>query len=519
MDNIMKTKATFALMALILGVCAFLASCDKNLLNVQNPNAQTTGTFWKTKEDAVKGTNAIYQILQLDGSYVRFSNSTADLRGDDTKADSPWNEMTDCGNFSLPATSLQVGLIWRVYYEGVYRANQVLENVPNIDMDANLKARLLGEAHFLRGLYYFHLLKFYHNIPLVLHTTQSQKDYLVSQAPPDSVWMQIESDFSAAASALPETYPSSDIGRATKGAAEAYLGKAYLFTKQWQNAADEFKKVIDSGVYGLVKNYRDNFTTADENNKESIFEVQFNRDVGGTETSWQSPPTPNWGQTQARTITYAPTGFGWADIEPTKALFNAFQQDSTVDGKPDPRLRASLFYNYPGETVYGVPFKQEYQGADTNKVFWRKYESDTPGGSEIDGRSGINIRLMRYADVLLMYAEAENNLGNTDAAYTYVQMVRDRANLPDLRTEKPGMNQQQMQDQIAHERFLELNGEEHRFDDIVRWGWLKDPAKLKWLQQRDPEFKGYVPGREYLPIPQSELDVNPKLHQNPGYGS
>lgn len=515
----MKTKATFVLMALILGVCAFLASCDKNLLNVQNPNEQTTATFWKTKDDAVKATNSIYQILQLDGSFVRFSNTTADLRGDDTKADSPWSEMTDCGNFTLTATSLQVQLIWRVYYEGVYRANQVLENVPNIKMDPTLKARLLGEAHFLRGFFYFELLKFYHNVPLILHTVKSQKDYLVAQAPPDSVWAQIEKDFSAAIPVLPEKYSGDNVGRATKGAAEAYLGKAYLFTKQWQKASNEFKKVIDSGVYGLVANYRDNFTSADENNKESIFEVQFNRNIGGTATSWQSPPQPDWGQTQARSITYAPTGFGWSDIEATPTLLDEFKKDTTVSGGPDPRMRASLFYNYPGETVYGVPFKQEYQGADTNKVFWRKYESDTPGGSEIDARSGINIRLMRYADVLLMYAEAENNLGNTGVAYTYVQKVRARADLPDLKTVKPGMNQQQMQDQIAHERFLELCGEGHRFDDIVRWGWLKDPAKLKWLQQRDPEFKGYVPGREYLPIPQGELDVNPKLHQNPGYGS
>jgi len=499
--------------------CTLFYSCDKNLLDVQNPNAQTTQTFWKTSSDAVRGTNAVYEALQLDGSYMRFANTSPDLRGDDTKADSPWGEMTDAGKFNLPATSLQVSLLWKVFYEGVYRANQVLENVPDIQMDDNLKSRLLGEAHFLRGLFYFHLLKFYHNVPLILKTAQSQDDYFVAQAPPDSVWAQIEKDFQAAIPALPETYSADNVGRATKGAAEAYLGKAYLFNQQWSKAADQFKKVIDSGIYGLVSNYRDNFTTDNENNKESIFEVQFSRDVGGTAIGWQSPPRPDWGQTQARSITYAPTGFGWADIEPTRTLFNQFQQDTTVNGNPDPRLRASIFYNYPGETVYGVPFKQAYPGADTTNIFWRKYESDTPGGSEIDARSGINIRLMRYADVLLMYAEAENNMGNTPVAYTYVQKVRDRANMPDLSVVKPGLSQQQMQDQIAHERYLELNGEEHRFDDIVRWGWLQDPQKLNWLQQRDPEFNGFVQGHQYLPIPQSELDTNPKLNQNPGYGS
>lgn len=515
----MKKMKFFVYAGLIAGIGLLSTACKKNLLNATNPNEQTTQTFWKTSQDAVRGTNAVYGALTLDGSYMRFCNTTGDLRGDDTKADSPWNEMTDCGNFTLTATSLQVGLIWKVMYEGIFRANQVLEHVPGINMDQNLKARLLAEAHFLRGLFYFHLLKYYHNVPLVTHTAQGPSDYLVAQAPPDSVWMQIEKDFSAAIPNLPLKYTGDNIGRATKGAAEAYLGKAYLWNKQWQKAADEFKKVIDSGVYGLVANYRDNFTSKDENNKESIFEVQFSRDVGGTVIGWQSPPHSDWGVTQARSITYAPTNFGWADIEPTRTLYNEFRKDTTVTGGTDPRLKASLFYDYPGETVYGVPYRQEYTGADSTQIFWRKYESDTPGGNEYDARSGINIRLMRYADVLLMYAEAENNLGNQNAAYTYIQMVRDRAHLPDLRTIKPNMDQQQMQDQIAHERFLELNGEEHRFFDIIRWGWLKDPAKLKWLQQRDPEFDGYVPGREYLPIPQSELDVNPKLHQNPGYGS
>lgn len=507
----------YKFVGLIIGITVLSTACKPNLLNVTNPNAQTTQTFWKTSQDAVRGTNAIYEVLQLDGGYMRFSNTVPDLRADDTKADSPWIEMTDTGDFSMPATSLGAQLIWKVYYEGIYRANQVIENVPGIKMDANLKARLLGEAHFLRGLYYFNLVKYYHNVPLVLHTVKSQKDYLVSQAPADSVWMQIESDFKAAIPVLPLKYSGNDIGRATKGAAEAYLGKAYLFNKQWQDAANEFKKVIDSGVYGLVANYRDNFTSTDENNKESIFEVQFSRNVGGTVIGWQSPPYPDWGQTQARSITYAPTNFGWADIEPTRILYDEFRKDTTVTGGVDPRLKASLFYDYPGETVYGVPYKKEYPGADSTQIFWRKYESDTPGGNEFDARSGINIRLMRYADVLMMYAEAENDLGNTNTAYTYVQMVRARADLPDLKTVMPNMDKQQMQDEIAHERFLEFCGEGHRFDDIVRWGWLNDPTKLAWLRQRDPEFDGYVKGREYLPIPQSELDVNPKLKQNPGY--
>ncbi len=122
---------------------------------------------------------------------------------------------------------------------------------------------------------------------------------------------------------------------------------------------------------------------------------------------------------------------------------------------------------------------------------------------------------MRYADVLLMYAEVLNEQGQTQEAYNYVQMVRDRVNLPDLETVKPNMTQDQMFEQIAHERFLELALEGHRFDDIRRWGWLD--TRLDWLQERDPEFETFVPGREYFPIPQFEVDNNPGTEQNPGY--
>ncbi|HYW33972.1 MAG TPA: RagB/SusD family nutrient uptake outer membrane protein [Balneolaceae bacterium] len=513
----MKSSSYIISIVLVLLISFFLSSCDKSLLNTHNPNQPTTKTYWKTKKQAIKGVNAVYGALRVDGSYKRFTNTVADLRAEDTEADSPWNVMTASGDFKLTATMLPVRLIWKAYYEGIFRANQVFEHVPNISMDNTLKQRLLGETHFLRGFFYFNLLKFYHNVPLVLHTAKGPQDYDVPQSPPDSVWAQIEKDFKKAIPALPMRYDKANKGRATKGAAEAYLGKAYLFTKKWKEAAKEFKKVIDSGRYGLIKNYRANFTSKDENNKESIFEVQFSKTAGGSANCWQVPFGSGCGITQARSITYAPTGFGWADIQPTHTLLNVFKNEKTVNGKPDPRLRATLFYNYPGETVYGVPFKQEYSGKDSTDVFWRKYESDTPGGNEFDAKSGINIRTMRYADVLLMYAEAENNLGHTATAYKYVQKVRDRANLPDLRTVKPALSQKQMQAQIAHQRFLELAGEGHRFDDIVRWGWLKNPKKLKWLQKRDPEFNGYVPGHEYLPIPQSELDVNPKLKQNPGY--
>jgi hypothetical protein len=166
-----------------------------------------------------------------------------------------------------------------------------------------------------------------------------------------------------------------------------------------------------------------------------------------------------------------------------------------------------------------VSCQAEYGMADS-EVFCRKYEIDgfypnefTPAAFE----SGINSRVMRYADVLLMQAECLNELGQTTQAYPLIEQVRARVGLADLATVMPNMTQQQMRDQLAHERFLEFGLEGHRFDDIVRWGWLQDPTKLAYLQARDPEFLTYFPGREYMPIPLAEIQANPGMVQNPGW--
>ncbi|HWJ27743.1 MAG TPA: RagB/SusD family nutrient uptake outer membrane protein, partial [Flavisolibacter sp.] len=312
---------------------------------------------------------------------------------------------------------------------------------------------------------------------------------------------------------------ANQLGRATKGAAMAYLGKTYLFNKMYTEAAAQFKAVIDLNVYDLVPNYKDNFTESNENNKESIFEVQFSTTAGGTDLGWQGIPSSTWGKTSARAITYGAPNFGWTDVQPTFSVFNEFQQEKTVDGKVDPRLDATIFYNKPGETIYGQSFDQVYKNSPfLNDVFCRKYENgDGNKVNEFDWKSGINERLMRYADVLLMYAECLNELGKTSEAAPYIQRVRTRANLPDRTAEFAGMSQSQMRDQLAHERLLEFCLEGHRFDDIRRWGWLQDPSKLAMLKSRDPEFNNYKPGKELYPIPQGEIDSNPGFKQNSTY--
>lgn len=510
---------------------ALTTSCvsDDDLVQV-NPNEASSESFWKTDADALKGLNAAYSSLLNEGTYMRSSPLLLDLKGDDTRSNSPWGSMKNVGYFNSNVSDPAIyGWAFREYYQGINRTNQVLLNVPSITFtDEALKNRILGQAYFLRGLYLFHLVNMFKNVPIpldlsVYHQQKSQAEG----------WAQVMADFQKAAELLPASYSgisgidtqdeSKGLGRATKGAALGYLGKAYLFNKDFENAKLTFKKVIDLGVYSLVANYADNFTDSNENNSESLFEVQFSREVGGVGLSWGGIPASDWGKTSARAITYGAAAFGFKDVQPTFALLNEFQEEKTKTGAVDPRLDATIFYLKPGGStpIYQTTFEKQYKDspADLNDIYCKKYENG--GGAfanEYDWRSGINERLLRYADILLMYAECLNETGDTQGAYTYIQMVRDRVNLPNLSIVKPGLSQAAMREQIGHERFLEFALEGHRFDDIRRWGWLQDPAKLSWLKSRDAEFNSYASGREYFPIPQLEIDTNEfPVTQNPSY--
>ena len=519
----MKYKI-FNYIAVFFSLAVVTTSCvDDEDLTQLDPNNDAVDSFWKTDQDALEGINAVYGSLLTDGTYMRSTPLLLDAKADDSRTNSPWPSMYNVGHFNSNVADAAIyGWAFETYYQGIYRANQVLTNVPDIEFeDAALKNRILGQAYFLRGLYLFHAVNMFKNVPIPLDV-----EVYHPQKSNEEGWAQVIADFKTASELLPNSYvgitglDAGQKGRATKGAALGYLGKAYLFTKDFTNARTTFKQVIDLGVYSLVSNYRDNFTTANENNLESLFEVQFSRDAGGVDLGWGGAPASGWGKTSARAITYAPRAFGWTDVQPTWALFNEFQEEKTKTGDVDPRLDATIFYNKPGTKLYGRDFAAFYASSpgDLNDLFCRKYQnSDGEFADEYDWRSGINERLLRYADILLMYAETLNETGDTPGAYTYIQMVRNRVNLPDLSVTKPGMSQDQMREQIGHERFLEFPLEGHRFDDIRRWGWLQNPTKLAWLKARDAEFNSYTTGREYFPIPQLEMDNNPGTVQNDSY--
>ncbi|HEX6981510.1 MAG TPA: RagB/SusD family nutrient uptake outer membrane protein [Balneolaceae bacterium] len=474
-----------------------MVGCEDQILNLKSPNEVTAANFYQTEDDAIAAVNAVYDPLQYRGlfknSYWSIGDITSDdaHKGDGGKSDGPaWWEFD---LFEIKTTNALLGDSWRDSYTGIYRANIALEHIPNIAMDEDLKQRLIGEAKFLRGFYYFWLVRLFGDVPLILEP-QTLGELKVGRTDKAKVYELIIQDMSEAASVLPESYPESQKGRITKGAANGMLAKVFMWQKQWQKAADRLKKVIDSGVYGLLDNYANNFESAYENGKESVFEVQFVE--GGPNGAWGNASD---GSIQHISIAPRNSGLpglqGWGFDMPTQDLVDAFEPG-------DPRLMATVLME--GSTIQGKEYDPAWSSTGYNS---RKYLVKRDGFQGNGSDSPVNYRVMRYSEVLLNYAEVLNELGRTPEAYPFVNQVRQRVGLDPL---PAGMGQAEFREAVYHERRVELALEGHRWWDLVRTG--------RAMEVMTAHGRGSI--QEYnllFPIPQSEIDVNPKLTQNPGY--
>ena len=516
---------------LIAASAALLATGCSKKLDIPNPNSPTTDVIFATADYAQKGVNAIYSTYHRVG-LSRFQFFVNIIRADEGLSASPnANLINNFDIFNITDYNyFETRSFYQDCYVGINRCNQVLDNVPNINMDAALKTQLLGEATFMRGLFYYYLAEYWGNVPIVLHTSTTS-DQNTPNSTRAQVWAQVETDCAKAATMLPVSYNASNVGRATKGAAYALLGKAYMQERKYQQAADALAWLVTGegkNVYDLVPNYRDNFIQTAENNKESVFEFQhalnpndrFDDDVN------PNPDYLNYG-TSIEPF-FAPRGvqpFGFADAQARRWVVWEFLKDKTAGGQRDPRVDATFLYDStdvrgPDFTmVYGKTWTSlnyangpENLPGTTKSVAFRKFLTDATSNTS-SFHAGNNYRFIRYADVLLLYAEAINNLGQTGQAYQYVDRVRQRAGLAPLSTAMPGLNQQQFLAQLKHERITELTGEGHRWEDLDRWGDLGTQ-----LASRDPGFANFKPGKdELLPIPQQDIDADPSLAQNPGY--
>lgn len=518
----MKTRRLF--IPIVLALFVSLSACDGSLLDYENPNAPTNTAFWETPEDAELGINAVYHQLLQPGTYSRWIFFRYDLSSDEGFSGSPWTELADWTRFNYVNYNFWEGnaIHWRDHYKGIFRANQVLANVPDIEFEnTTRKNQILGEASFLRALYYFNLAILYEDVPIVLEP--SSPDDKPEQKPLEEVWGQIVTDLEFAMNNLPPTWPADDVGRATKGAAHALLGKVYMQQQEWDLAQDAMEWLIEgpgAANYGLVDNYEDNFRHTTENNIESVFEIQFSDENRGGKGDVSNSSLSN-----ERPQFFAPRGIGWSDGQSNKWIIDEYKTENNLDGGFDTRLKWSLYYQEMGDDfanndlVYGRPWDV---GAWGNDAFIRKYSSSYFRDFE-DYFSPNNFRVIRYADVLLSYAEIINELQGPAQAVQYLNRVRQRpsTNLAPLETSvhAAAMNSRDaFRERLKIERSLELNHEGVRFMDLKRWGMFDSQATVDELAQRDPSFNNFVVGKHHrLPIPQSEVENNPNLDQHPEY--
>lgn len=497
-------------MVFILSIMIIIG-CSEDLLNLDNPNQLSQATFFESDAQAIAATNAAYAALQTLGMYSREYFFLHDLLSDENrKMGSLEIQRGQLVDHVFDPGNVIIQSVWQGVYRGINRTNFVIESISEAEnVTPDLRTRLEAEARFLRALYYFELVSLFGDVPLLLEQAKTADG--IPRSSEEEVYSTIFGDLDFAEQNLPNSYDGGDLGRATKFAAIALKGKARLFRGEYAQAGQELEKVISSNQFNLVDNYFDNFTEETENNVESIWEIQLSTSFGGS-GSWSGD-----GSGIAET-TFRGQEYGWREwrnVTPSSQLVADFE-----DG--DPRLSETVYrigdtFNNGTLTITADIYPDELPS-------WKKYQNHYK--QERDSfNSGINFRVIRYADVLLMMAEAINQgnyspgSGLSSDPLFYMNQVRQRpsVNMPAYPTsEYPANSADEIFRAIAHERMVEFAGEQIRNRDIRRW---RRAGLLALTNQPDPipQFRDF---HDLLPIPQPEIDNNDALtnsEQNPGY--
>jgi len=495
MKNLIKTY----ILALTVALAFTFTGCE-TFLDKEPQGDLTQNTFPVSASDALLATNAAYATLRNVG-YHSGTFPILDIMSDDArKGSNPNDQASTIGpydNFGFTTTGGELASWWATLYEGIKRTNVVIEKVPGIEMDATLRSRYIAEAKFLRGLYYFDLVRAWGGVPLVTTLNPSTK---LQRSTKEEIYKQIEEDLLAAITDLTEKseIPPAELGRATKGAAKALLAKVYLFKGDFPNAEKYAMEVITSGIYGLEPDFTDANGVNGEHGTESVFEIGalgVEAEAGNQYANVQGVRgTPNR---------------GWGFNRPTPDLRSSFEPG-------DPRLKGTIIDL--GDVLDGVIITGDGLTPDvTTDANGNILETEcysrkvwTPG-NDVPSQWNHNRRILRYADVLLMAAEALNENNKPGEALIYLNMVRERARqgdpliLPDVTT----TDKTELRNKILTERRHELAMEGHRFWDLVRTG--QAAAVLG--------ASGFKTGQhELLPIPQSEIDISQgTILQNPNW--
>ena len=563
-------------LALMLGIGTLTSCSDK--LELTNPNQPTTGTFGNTVEDLEEAVIACYHHIRMEGTYARVGYTLDVVRGDEV-----WNSAQGWGYYLAdklsPSTTDEIYALWswRDWYYAINICNFVITKCGEDDavLSETMK-RIKGQALFVRGLAYYNLAGYYQNPALILDYNQySSLDglYASNRAEGDSspfdqydrVMDQVEKDFAEAMTLLPAKTAGGEWakGRATSGAAAGYYARALMQRHKYEDALAVLKRIInkDFGEYKLMANYGDNFRegAAFENNAESLFEVQF-LDYGsqGPDDEWTPVNiSKNASQGHAVESNFGPGDFGgWADLSAAPWLYWLFKSETTKDGDLDPRLYWTIGtyesdwdskkdkLGVLGNVCYTTPMTDAAPVVTNNNngglpiAKWTNMRTGLYSTVVVGLKCGINLRLMRYSDVLLRAAECENEIyGPTQQAIDWINEVRSRAQLKDLSL-ADFSSKDELFEQIANvERPKEFGCEFGRGLDLQRWGFFYNSERMEQMKQHSAyklstdkttvknavaygedgvecSFATFLNGHEYFPIWQTTLNDNPNLVGN-----
>ncbi|MBM7419526.1 MULTISPECIES: RagB/SusD family nutrient uptake outer membrane protein [Chryseobacterium] len=469
---------------LTLSLLTLIVSCDNDFVDIKDEGQVDVADFFTTQDDAMRATTAIYSFLRswentgFPAQYV-FGVTGDDVEKGSNPGDASFINAYD--NFTFTVSDDGVRGYWIGQWQAVNRANQVITNVPKIEMDATLKNRLIAEAKMLRAYFYYNLVRIYGGVP-IFDGLPSDKIYTKPRNSATEVYAFIVKDLTEAAAVLPQTYSTADKGRVTKGGALGLLSKVYLYMKDYQKAYDTSNQVISMG-YSLDPDFNHLFRPAGEFGTESVFEVNCDCAAG-------------FGGSQYAEVQGVRNQFGWGFFTPTTALENAFEPGD---------IRKELTILREGETTLEGDLIKKGDPNAGNMWNQKVYVPSSLNNSACGYGSIQNLRILRFADILLINAEAANELGNSAAAILNINKVRNRANLGNT----PATTQAALKAAIWQERRVELAMENDRFPDLVRTGQAATVLGPK----------GFTPGKnELFPIPLDAINQSNGLFvQNPGY--
>ena len=493
------TKRRLAAIGCAAVLVAAGTSCD-NFLAPKPSDVLTPENFYKSAGDAIAAVDAAYGQLPWADFWIWY---VTDVPTDDIIASANFGaDGHQLSNYTFDESLWTLDVIWGDHYNTINRANIVLDRVPPIVMDTTLRSRVLGEAHYIRALMYFDLVRFWGDVPLIEHEAKSVADAQIPRSPKAQVFALIESDLQTAMKTLPPSYSGADIGRATSGAAEALLAKVYLEEGKNNEAAQAAGNVISSGRYSLNPVWKDNFAIGKEfTNPESIFEVNYT-----------APEDTPGGVGSVQSLFSLPQGFPGGDayglMQVTPSVVNSFSAT-------DQRGNHGTFMKPPytdamgRTTTWGVPngaafakYLDEQNSKDMTARAWQQMPN--------------NWIVQRYADVLLIYAEAVDNGGTATgmSKEAALDLVRKRAD------PSAGAITGTFRDALRAERHKEFIFEGQRWFDLSRWGilnqtFLAKTAEVHALYPGETDVHGV--SAELMPIPRTQLNNNPKLTQNPGW--